>query len=72
MLNAYLANGTTTSHRVLTLSLEKPLETIPASNSTNILFRMSIFFFPMALRRASALPMVNPARSVAIFMTCSW
>ncbi len=72
MLKAYLAKGTTTSHRVLTLSLEKPDWTIPASNSTNILARMSIFFLPMALRSASALPMENPARSVAIFMTCSW
>ena len=32
----------------------------------------SAFFFPIALRRMSASPMVKPARAEAICMTCSW
>ena len=71
-MNAYPANGTSTSHRAWIAASEKPFFFAPAWKSTKFFASSSAFFLPITRRRMSASPSEYPAMIWAAFCTCSW
>ena len=72
MLKPYPAKNSIRSQIRVATPSSRPRSTAPAMNFSRCASMTDALFFPIALRSTSASPIVNPARSLAMRMTCSW
>ena len=60
------------SNRLSAARCSRPSATAPFTNFSRSAATFSRIFLPMTLRSVSASPIVNPAITTAVCMTCSW